>query len=209
MPLFNVGIHGDDLDEACVALGEADIACGETGWSGSDGSYELLVACIDAESADEALARVRDHLPTGRRYTLGPTARPPLPEKFARRRPPPRDLEGMYRAPALRRALVAEPQAADGLRVEAVHLYDDAVRVMHVLPSEIDRGNDDDWDPTLMVLTDDVGTEYHSRGGGSGGYRGPDGVKVTHGHTWFTPAVPDTARRLTVGFLAGDVTFDL
>jgi hypothetical protein len=210
MPRFNVGIHGDDLVEACEALSEADIAYGETGWSGSDGSYELLVAHIDAESADEALARVREHLPSERQYTVGPTASPPLPEKFARRSSPPRDLGREYQALALRRALVAEPQTGDGLRVEAVHLYDDAVRILYVLPSEIDRDHErGGCNPRLVVLADDLGTEYHARGGGSGGHRSPDGVEVIHGHTWFTPAVPDAAQRLTVATLVGDVIFDL
>jgi hypothetical protein len=208
MPHFNVGIHGDDLDEACDALSDADIPYGVTEWAGSDGSYELLVAVVDAESADEALTRVREQLPVERSYTLGPTARPPLPEKFARRRLPPRDVAGDYRAVALRRALVAEPQAGDGLQVEAAHLYDDAVRILYALPPEIDRG-DDGWHPAMLLLEDDLGTEYHACGGGSGGHRKAGGTPVVHGHTWFTPAVPEAARRLTVSTLAGDVTLDL
>lgn len=60
-----------------------------------------------------------------------------------------------------------------------------------------------------MILTDDLGTEYYATSGGSGGHRGPSGVEVTHGHTWFKPAVPTAARRLTVATLIGDVEFDL
>ena len=209
MPHFNVGIHGDDLDAASEALSGAGIACREGGWSGSGGGYHLLVAFVEVDSADEALARVREQLPSGRQYTLGPTARPPLPEQFARRRSPPQDRAENYRALALRRALVVEPQTGHELRVEAVHFYDDAVRVLYVHPSEIDRGDDERWDPTLMLLADDLGTEYHVHGGGSGGHRGPAGQGVTHGHTWFMPAVPAAARRLTVTTLSGDVTFDL
>ena len=103
---------------------------------------------------------------------------------------------------------MAEPQDGDGLRVEAVHLYEDSVRVHYVLPFGEDH-DDPESRETRMLLTDDLGTEYYPTGGGSGGMRGPSGREVSHGHTWFKPAVPDTARRLTVATVVGDVTFDL
>ena len=209
MPRFNVGIHGDHLDRAEEALHSASVPAGRTEGSGSTGSYDSLVAHVDAESPDDALARVREQLPRDCGYTLGPTISPPLPPKFARARPSVRpDVDMEYRGLALQRALVAEPQDGDGMRVEAVHLYEDAVRVHYVVPFGEDH-DDPESRETHMLLTDNLGTEYYPTGGGSGGMRGPSGREVSHGHNWFKPAVPDTARRLTVATLVGDVTFDL
>lgn len=142
MPRFNVGIYGDpgDLDEAEVALEDRGIAAGRLEGSGSDGSFDVLIAYVDDETPEGAMAGVRKHLPPDRLYTVGPTVSRGIPEKFARRRPvgsPDLDME--YRALAIRRALVAKPQNGDGLHVEAVHLYEDAVRVHYVLPVRLDR----------------------------------------------------------------------
>jgi hypothetical protein len=209
MPRYNVGVHGDDLDAAEGALHSAGILAGHTERAGSDESYEYLVARVDAGSPDEALSLVRDRLPREGRYTLGPTISPRLPEKFARAARTARtDADMEYRGLALKRALVATAQQSGRLRIEAVHLYEDSVRVMYVLPFGED---DDDFErrESHMLLTDDLGTEYYSTGGGSGGVRGPSGRQISHGHTWFKPAVPGAARRLTVATLVGDVTFDL
>lgn len=212
MSRFNVGVHGDDLDRACDALQGAGISAGRTVGGGSDGAVDALVAHIDAETSDTALARVREQLPPDGGYTLGPTVAPPIPAKFSKKlrssRLPVDARE--YRALELQRVLVAERQTGDQLRVQAVHLYEDAVRVHYVLPLGMDHdGPEGGWHPTRMLLTDDLGTEYYPDGGGSSGRRGPSGEEVTHGHNWFTPAVPDAAGRLTVATPVGDVTFDL
>ena len=213
MPRFNVGIHGDgnDLDEAEVGLDDAGIAAGRLEGSGSGGSFDVLIAHVDDATPEGAMAEVRKHLPPDGRYTLGPTVSGHIPEKFAKRRPVSSpDLDMEYRALEIRRALVPEPQTGEGIHVEAVHLYEDSVRVHYVLPIRLDR---DDVEgarhPTRLILTDDVGTDYYPISGGSGGHRGPSGVEVRHGYTWFKPAVPTAARRLTVATLIGDVEFDL
>jgi hypothetical protein len=114
-----------------------------------------------------------------------------------------------FRALELQCALVAEPQSSNELRVQALHLYEDAVRVDYVLPPGIDRDAPENWDSTRMLLTDDLGTEYYPGGGGAGGRGGPGIQEITHGYDWFTPAVPEAARRLTVATLSGEVTLDL
>lgn len=212
MPRFNVGIHGDDLDRASDALQAGRISAGRTVGGGFGGAVDVLVAHIDAETPDAALARVREQLPPDGGYTLGPTEAPPVPAKFFKQRRSsrlPADARE-YRALELRRVLVAEPQTGDQLRVQAVHLYEDAMRVDYVLPLGMDHdGPEGGWHPTRMLLTDDLGTEYYPGGGGFGGRGGLSGEEVTHGHNWFAPAVPDAAGRLTVATLFGDVTFDL
>jgi hypothetical protein len=47
----------------------------------------------------------------------------------------------------------------------------------------------------FLALSDDVGTQYHGRGGGSSG-----GGGEKRGHTGFTPRVPLEAKRLTVAW---------
>lgn len=54
----------------------------------------------------------------------------------------------------------------------------------------------------FMALADDVGTEYHSRGGGSGG-----GGNERRGHSDFVPGVPAEAHRLSV--LWDDMEFEV
>ena len=210
MPRYIVGIHGEHLDSAEGALRRGGISAGRTEGSGSGGSYEVLVARIDAETADAALARVREQLPPDGSYTVGPTVGAPIPAKFLdeRRTSAPHGDVGRYRALELRRALVAEPQVGDQVRVQGVDLFEDAVRVHFALPQGEGDDEEGGWHQTRMLLTDDVGTEYYPAGGGSGG-GGGEGWLALHGHNWFTPAVPDVASRLTVATVFGDVTFNL
>lgn len=210
MPRYIVGIHGDDLDPAEDALHSGGISAGRTEGTGSSGSYDVVVARIDAETADAALARVREHLPPDGSYTLGPTVGRPIRAKFLdeRRASAPNEDMRKYRALELQRALVAEPQVGDQVRVQGVDLFEDAVRVHFALPQGEGDDEEGSWDQTRMLLTDDVGTEYYPAGGGSGG-GGGNGWLALHGHNWFTPAVPDGASRLTVATLFGDLTFEL
>lgn len=210
MPRYIVGIHGDDLDPAEDALQRGGISAGRTEGTGSGGAFDVLVAHIDAETAEAALARVAEQLPPDGRYTLGPTVGAPIPAKFLDERRssrPPRDA-GKYRALQLQRALAAEPQVGDRVLVQGVELFEDAVRVHFALPQGEGDDEEGGWHQTRMLLTDDLGTEYYPAGGGSGGTSG-DGWSAFHGHNWFTPAVPDAASRLTVATPFGDITFDL
>jgi hypothetical protein len=66
MPVFNVSVTGDDLEQASEILHAA------TGVSVLGPVGGEIVAAVDAETADGARARVRDLLPGN--YTVGETS---------------------------------------------------------------------------------------------------------------------------------------
>jgi hypothetical protein len=208
---FTVEIRGDrdQLDRALDALVDAGIGATRREGGGRGRTINHLAAHPHADSAEAAIAEIRQHIPADGDYTLGPANPAPLPGPLLGEpgSAPPAGIE-RYRALALRRVLVAETQTGDQLRVQAVHLYEDAVRVHFVLPQGMGDDEEGGWHGSRMALTDDLGTQYYPAGGGSGGTSG-DGWSAFHAHNWFTPAVPGGASRLTVATLVGDLTFDL
>jgi hypothetical protein len=101
------------------------------------------------------------------------------------------------------RALTPPPQPGAARPILAVLLYDDGFWVESTYdrdPQTFDPRMDAEQffamhrseNPTVTI-TDDVGTEYFSSGGGSGG-----GVRVHHASQGFAPAPPPSARVLRI-----------
>jgi hypothetical protein len=98
----------------------------------------------------------------------------------------------------LRRVVLVPPQEDERVRVQSVELFEDAVSLRWVLPSGLE------WPETAaegmfglrngsFALRDDVGTEYRLAGSIAGKF-----PVVAHGTSFFTPAVPEHASRLTI-----------
>jgi hypothetical protein len=126
------------------------------------------------------------------------------------------------------RALAVPPQTGAAVQILAVELYDDGLVVSFTYDDPVDV-----WGPVPLEyydlagveppieellaeaeaaggnlapnvsVSDDLGTRYVWSGGSRGG------VKVAHGGTNFTPAVPAAATRLVVSSYAGTVEVDL
>jgi hypothetical protein len=126
------------------------------------------------------------------------------------------------------RALAVAPQSGAAVQILAVELYDDGLLVSFTYDDPVDvwtpvpleyyelagveppidallaeaRAQGGNLAPNVSVR-DDLGTRYVWSGGGRGG------VRVVHGETNFTPAVPAAATRLVVSSYAGTVEVDL
>jgi hypothetical protein len=123
------------------------------------------------------------------------------------------------------RCVPGPPERQGGMRLLSVDLFEDGVAVHihlarrgrdadHVfrpLPDEIepDAARTLRTRPILASLRDDLGTAYLALGGGGGGggSNHADGPLVRHYGSTFAPAVPSSAKRLTVGM--GDGSFEV
>jgi hypothetical protein len=125
------------------------------------------------------------------------------------------------------RAVAVPPQPGSAVQILAVELYDDGLLVSFTYDDPVDvwgpvpleyydlagveppieaflaeaRAGGGNLAPNVSVR-DDLGTRYVWSGSGQGG------LKVAHGETNFTPAVPAAATRLVVSSYAGTVEVD-
>lgn len=119
----------------------------------------------------------------------------------------------MFRGLHMLRAITNPEQQANAgnIVVQAVFLYEDGVGVHFVIlgdlgtPQSAEEAQLNPMGNMALGLTDDVGTEYAMQAGSWGG----GSNEIFRQTTFFSPAVPEGARRLTVMSTAGALDFEL
>ena len=162
------------------------------------------------------------------RVELSPVEQEVLTLAFAEKKEAGGGTRSVFAGAEFLGALAVPPQTGAAVQILAVELYDDGLLVSFTYDDPVDVWNPvplEYYDlagvePPIEALlaeaeagggnlapnvsaADDLGTRYVWSGGGRGG------VKVAHGETNFTPAVPAAATRLLVSSYAGTVEVDL